>query len=188
MTHRWRGFILSCTAVFVLAWAGLVVAQNSPGGAFLTNFDYILDTPNGWLWRTLTPWRIEGIDDASETTITFTEPTADRTHTHQNASGTVVLGEAASSGGVASGTITLDGANPTSVTTGLTTLLGCDVSALRTTMAGVHAGSLHLLTIQTTATAGQIDIYAWTATSSSNPTLIASTSRDVVTWFCNGTQ
>ena len=81
-----RKLLLPFTAVLVLAWAGAVLGQNSQGGAFLTNFDYVLDTPNGWRWRTNTPWRIEGsTDDAFETTVTYTNPTADRTETHHRA-------------------------------------------------------------------------------------------------------
>ena len=183
---RMRKLLLPFTAVLVLAWAGLVLAQNSPGGAFLTNFDYILDTPNGWLWRTVTPWRIEGAtDDAFETSVTFTEPTADRTLTFQNATGTAVLSAGATSGAVASGSVTLDGSNPTSVTTGLTTLLGCIVTHQDSAAPGVDPSMFSVLT---TATAGRVDIYAWKVTSSSDTTLIASTATDIVQWYCNGTR
>ena len=183
---RMRKLLLPFTAVLVLAWAGLVLAQNSPGGAFLTNFDYILDTPNGWLWRTVTPWRIEGAtDDAFETSVTFTEPTADRTITFPNATGTVVVGQSATDGAVAAGITSLDGANPTSVTTGLSALAGCTPLQHTATAPGLR---LHTFTTLLTAVAGRLDIYAWDVTSSSNPTLIASTSTDTVRWHCVGTR
>jgi len=78
--------------VLLAAGAGTMtaplLAQNSAGGAFLTNYDYVLDTPNGWLWRTRTPFRIEGAtDDAFETTLTFAEPTADITLSFPNGGG-----------------------------------------------------------------------------------------------------
>ena len=182
--HRqWLG---GCGLLVLLAFAAGAMAQNSPGGAFLTNFDYILDTPNGWLWRTLTPWRIEGAtDDASETTITFVEPTADRTITFQNATGTVVLSPGVTSGATASGSVGLDGSNPTSVTTGLTTLLGCVVTLQTSTAPGDEIAAFSLLT---TASAGRLDIYAWEFTSGTDPTLVASNWTDVVQWFCNGTR
>lgn len=185
MTRLVRKLLLPFTAVLVLAWAGLVLAQNSQGGSFLPGMDYIIG--GQWTWRgTNSPWVIEGTtDDAFESTITFTQPTADRTITFQNATGTVALGVGVTSAGVASGSVMLDGANPTSVTTGLTTLLGCDVKLLRSTTPGLVSA---VLTIQTTATAGQLDIYAWDFTSSSNPTLVAGTTADAVSWFCNGTR
>ena len=181
-----RKLLLPFTAVLVLAWAGAVLGQNSQGGAFLTNFDYILDTPNGWLWRTNTPWRIEGsTDDAFETTVTYTNPTADRTETHQDASGTLVLGEGTTDGGIDAGTTTLDGSNPTSVTTGLSALTACTVHTTTDDAPGLGPISF---TILRTATAGRLDIYAWAATSASDPTLIASTSTRLVEYVCVGTQ
>lgn len=180
-----KKLLLPFTAVLVLAWAGLVLAQNSPGGAFLTNYDYILDTPNGWLWRTLTPWRIEGAtDDAFETTITFAEPTADRTLTFANATGNVALTGSAATAGIRAGTMTLDGANPSSVATGLSALTACTVFAQRST-----TPSLTFVTFTTllTATAGQLDVYAWAPTSASDPTLVASTAADVLYYVCSGT-
>ena len=183
---RFKKLLLPFTAVLVLAWAGAVLGQNSQGGAFLTNFDYILDTPNGWLWRTNTPWRIGGsTDDAFETTVTYTNPTADRTETHQDATGTLVLGEGTTTGGIDAGTTLLDGSNPTSVTTGLSALTACWVNRTIGTSPGVTA---YIFTILRTAVAGRLDIYAWQPTSSSDPTLVASASTDRVEYGCVGTQ
>ena len=79
---------------FVLAgllMAGWAVAQNSPGGSFLPGFNYIVS--GQWTWRNIaSPWIIEGTtEDANETTVTFTEPTADRTFTIGNQTGTAVV-------------------------------------------------------------------------------------------------
>ena len=62
-------------------------AQNSPGGSFLTAYNYIIG--GQWTWRGRTsPWIIEGAtDDTFETTITFDEPTSDTTLTFPNGGG-----------------------------------------------------------------------------------------------------
>lgn len=82
--------LLTLALALLVTWGGAqVYGQNSPGGSFLTNFNYVLS--GQWTWRALTPWIIEGaVDDAFETSVTFTEPTADRTITFQNATHTVV--------------------------------------------------------------------------------------------------
>jgi len=69
-----------------LAWAGLGLAQNSAGGSFVPNFNYVVS--GQWTWRTLaSPFIFEGTsEDAFETTLTVTNPTADRTWTLPDAS------------------------------------------------------------------------------------------------------
>ena len=180
-----KKLLLPFTAVLVLGWAGLVLAQNSPGGVFQPALDYIIG--GQWTWRgTNSPWIIEGsTDDAFESTITFTQPTADRTITFPNATGTVVTAPGATSGAVASGTVGLDGSNPTSVTTGLTTLLGCFVTLHSSAAPGDLIATFSVLT---TASAGRLDIYAWEFTSGTDATLVASDAGEVVDWFCNGTR
>ena len=184
MTRVIRKLLFPLTVVLVLAWAGLVLGQNSQGGSFLPGVDYIVG--GQWTWRgTNSPWIIEGsTDDPFESTITFTQPTADRTITFQNATGTAVVSDAATSGGIRAGTTALDGSNPTSITTGLSALAGCVVVRDTSVAPGIVATTF---TVLRTATAGRLDIYAWSATSSSNPTLIASTAQDTVNWFCTGT-
>lgn len=179
-----RTWIIPLAATFLLAWLGLTLAQDSPGGAFVPGRDVTLS--GQWTWRRLSPWIIEGaLDNDSETTVTFTEPTADRTHTHQNATGTVVLANAATSGAVEAGLASLDGSNPTSVTTNLSALAGCTVQQHTATVPGL--GPITFTTL-VTATAGRLDIYAWNATSTSNPTLVASGSLDTVRYTCIGTR
>lgn len=180
-----RRLIGPCVAVLLLAWAGLVLGQNSPGGAFNPSSDY---TVGGvWTWRgTNSPFIFEGsTDDASETTFTFTQPTADRTVTFQNATGTVALAPAATSGALVAGIVALDGSNPTSVTTGLSVLAGCTVDRHTATAPGLGAS---VFTTIVTATAGQLDIYAWQPTSSGDATLVASTQPDTVRYVCIGTR
>src|SRR3990167_9595942 len=105
-----RTWILPLVATFLLAWAGLTLAQNSSGGAFLPGFDYVVS--GQWTWRRVSPFVIEGAtDNAFETTVTFTEPTADRTHTHQDATGVIALAPAATSGALEAGITQLDGSN-----------------------------------------------------------------------------
>lgn len=185
MTNTLRKLLLPFTAVLVLAWAGLVLAQNSQGGVFQPALDYIVG--GQWTWRgTNSPFIFEGsTDDTFETTLTLTQPTADRTVTVQNATGTLVLSPAATSGAVASGTATLDGSNPTSVTTGLSVLLGCAVTLQTSTAPGDDIATFSILT---TASAGRLDIYAWEFTSGTDATLVASDFVETVQWFCNGTR
>ena len=71
---------------------GALFAQNSPGGSFITNFNYVIG--GQWRWRgQASPFLFEGTtDDEFETTFTVTNPTADRTFTFPNAaSGTFLL-------------------------------------------------------------------------------------------------
>lgn len=180
-----KKLLLPFTAVLVLAFVGLVLAQNSPGGVFNTG---IAQTIGGqWTWRNqANPFLFEGTtDDASETTFAVTDPTADRTVTLQNATGQIVLSPATTSGAVASGSVALDGSNPTSVTTGLSVLLGCIITLQTGTAPGDEVATF---SIQTTAVAGRLDIYAWEFTSGTDPTLVASNWTDTVQWYCNGTR
>ena len=174
---RFKKILLPVIAVLVLAWAGVVVGQNSQGGVFQPAIDYIVG--GVWTWRgTNSPWVIEGsTDDAFETTLSFANPTADQTRF-------VVGGNAATVAGVRAGTVALDGSNPTSVTTGLAALAAC--SAHTTTDDAPGLGPISF-TILRTAVAGRLDIYAWSATSTSNPTLIASASLRTVEYMCVGT-
>ena len=174
-TGLFKKLLLPVTAVLVLA--ALAAAQNSQGGVFQPAMDYIVG--GQWTWRgTVSPWIVEGAtDDAFETTLSFPEPTADQTRFLGG-------GNAATVAGVRAGTTALDGSNPTSVTTGLSVLAACSVHTTTEDAPGLGPISF---TILRTATAGQLDIYAWAATSSSNPTLIASASTRTVEYICFGT-
>jgi hypothetical protein len=86
---------------------------------------------------------------------------------------------------VARGTVTLDGTNPSSATTGLTAIVACSVTDKRSTAPGVDPTAF---TIATAAVAGRLDIYAWKPTTTTDTTLVASgDSDDTVDWICVGT-
>ncbi|MBX9877626.1 MAG: hypothetical protein K2Y22_04140 [Candidatus Obscuribacterales bacterium] len=87
---------------------------------------------------------------------------------------------------IARGEVTLDGSNPTSVTTGLATVVAAMACIKKATTPGDdpiaitvdYAGSV---------TAGQLDLYAW-KTDGSDPTLVASTNNTgVISWIAIGT-
>lgn len=166
---------------------GIAIAQvPSAGGAFLPLESYVIGSNATWTWLNSSPWVIEGSTvDNNETTITFTNPTGDRTVTIQDTTGTVVLAAGVTSGAVASGSLALDGSNPSSVSTGLSVLLGCAVTYQESTAPGDNVA---MFSVQTTAGAGRLDVYAWEFISGTDPTLVASDWTGVVQWFCNGTR
>lgn len=83
------------------------------------------------------------------------------------------------------GTITLDGSNPSSATTGLSTITACAIAQKRNDTPGDDPVAF---TTYTTAVAGRLDIYAWKNTAGTDPTLVASTdSDDVIDYVCVGT-
>lgn len=89
-------FSFTYAALALLALGGIAIAQGvSSGGAFLPLQDYVVS--GSWLFKHVTaPLRFEGAtDDAYETTFVVTDPTADRTITFPNQSGTVPTTEAA---------------------------------------------------------------------------------------------
>lgn len=160
----------------LLGVAAMAAAQGA-GGAFVPSFNYLIT--GQWTWANqTTPWIIEGaVDNASETSLTFTEPTADRTITFPNASGTVMLGSSAYK--VAAGTGGYDGANsPTSITTGLSALTACSVTPIASTLAPSDAA---IFTTAITASAGRLDVYQWATTGS------LATNASLFAWICTGT-
>lgn len=86
---------------------------------------------------------------------------------------------------IARGEIALDGSNPTSVTTGLATIVSANVSLKGTAAPGDNTS---VLTYDLPAgTPGQLDIYAWKNTGGTDPTLVASTGTETVAWIAIGT-
>lgn len=84
---------------------------------------------------------------------------------------------------VARGTVTLDGSNPTQLSHGLTTVVACQLTDVRS-----DSPDLDPVHFTYVISSGNLNIYAWKYTHSSNPTLIASTdSDDVIAWSCIGT-
>lgn len=88
----------------------------------------------------------------------------------------------AGGGKIKSGAATLDGANPTPVATGLTSITSCTVALGATTAPGVGTS---VVTIGKSS--GTLNLYAWKVTSTTDTTLIASTDNtSSVNWVCVG--
>jgi len=86
---------------------------------------------------------------------------------------------------LAAGVVTLDGSNPTTVPTGLATIVGATVTRKSTAAPGV---STALLSVNFTGSDGNLDIYAWKPTASGDCTGIASTDlTGIICWSAFGT-
>lgn len=94
--------------------------------------------------------------------------------------GAVVSGAARFAAGVG----TLDGSNPTTIATGLTTILCAFAQLIGTAVAGSGDGVSNL---QTTFSGGDLNVYAFQFTSGTDPTLTASTdSTATFSWVAFG--
>jgi hypothetical protein len=86
---------------------------------------------------------------------------------------------------IARGTATLDGSNPTTVATGLTTIVTAVASLKSATAPGDDPS---WLSINYSGSDGNLDIYAWKNTGGTDPTLVASTNNAAtVDWIAIGT-
>ena len=84
---------------------------------------------------------------------------------------------------LAAGTLTLDGSNPSTAATGLTSISACTLTMNRSAAPGDEVAVLSY-----TASGGTLSAYAWTNTGGTDPTLAASTdNNDVIAWMCQGT-
>ncbi len=96
-----------------------------------------------------------------------------------------ILALAQKAGALATGVTVLGGTNPTTVVTGLNTVLGAVVTLQDTAAPGLDPV---IFTVGLNATPGSLDIYAWKFTGAGNPTLIASTNAALsVAWMAFGT-
>ncbi len=83
---------------------------------------------------------------------------------------------------VVGGEVTLDGSNPTAVTTGLDTIVSAGATLKQSTAPGDDPSWLSV-----DYTGGALSVYAWKNTGGSDPTLVASTnSSAVVCWQAVG--
>ena len=100
-------------------------------------------------------------------------------------SGTIAAGSVAGQASgykLARGAGTLDASNPTTVATGLTTVVAAIACLKGTAAPGLSTG---VLTVNISTT--NIDVYAWKATGAGNPTYIASTGTEEFYWIAVGT-
>lgn len=82
---------------------------------------------------------------------------------------------------MACGEGTLDGTNPTTITTGLTTVV-----AFTTTLKGSTAPGDNTSVLTANISDGDVDVYAWKNTGGSDPTLVASTGTESFYWIAVG--
>lgn len=83
---------------------------------------------------------------------------------------------------IVGGATALDGSNPTPITTGLTTVVG-----FAAVLQGSSAPAVGTSILTHTISGGTVSVYAWKPTSNSDPTLIASTGTETVSWVAIGT-
>jgi hypothetical protein len=83
---------------------------------------------------------------------------------------------------VIGGTAVLDGSNPTPIVTGLTTVVGVQL-----TLGSAVAPGLNTSILTYAISGGTINVYGWKPTSATDPTLIASTGVDAFSWVVVGT-
>jgi hypothetical protein len=85
---------------------------------------------------------------------------------------------------MARGAAALDGANPTPIATGLTTIVAAFVQLHGATAPGDNTS---VLTTDYTGSDGTLNVYGWKNTGGSDPTLVASTGTDAFDWLAIGT-
>ncbi len=83
------------------------------------------------------------------------------------------------------GSVALDGSNPTTVTTGFSTITMA-IAGLEDAVAPGVGTSLITAVPTNVDGASTVDIYAWKPTSNSDPTLVASTGTETVHWIASG--
>ena len=85
---------------------------------------------------------------------------------------------------IVSGTIALDGSNPTPVTTGLGQIVAGGASLSSSTAPGT---STIYVSAQFASVGGTMNLYAWKATATGDCTYVASTGTETVNWWAMGT-
>jgi hypothetical protein len=83
---------------------------------------------------------------------------------------------------IARGETALDGGNPTPVATGLTTVV-----AFVATLKGTAAPGVSTSVLTADISGATVNVYAWKPTSTSVPTLVASTGTESFGWIAVGT-
>lgn len=94
----------------------------------------------------------------------------------------LTVGGLSNTGVVKCGTVTLDGSNPTPITTGLSSISGVTLTQQGSTAPGDDPVYLTV-----TTSSGTANVYAWKNTGGTDPTLVASTDNaTVVQWIACG--
>lgn len=84
-----KRYLATLVAAFGLICLLVPLSAQQAGGAFIPSFSYLIS--GVYTWTQASPFVFEGAtDDDSETTLTVTDPTADRTLTLPNATDTLV--------------------------------------------------------------------------------------------------
>lgn len=160
------------TLSFSAPGASRVVTFADPGGADSVAY---LAASQALTNKTITAPVLDG-------TVTGTY-TLGGTPTLASAAGVPYVGGVAAAYRLARGTITLDGSNPSSAATGLTTVVACNVDG--PAAAGVPGDDPMGASPFINSTS--IDIYAW-GTNGTDPTPVPSTNNSAVFyWICIGT-
>jgi hypothetical protein len=100
-------------------------------------------------------------------------------HTSQGGLGALTAGLRFASGGAAA----LDGANPTPIATGLSTIVSAGVTLRGTAAPGDNTS---VLTCDYSGADGTLNVYAWKNTGGTDPTLVASTGTETFDWWAVG--
>ncbi len=82
---------------------------------------------------------------------------------------------------IVTGEVTLDGANPTPVETGFDKITSVSLTLKKATAPGVDTS-----VVTYGVSGGTLNIYAWKPTSVTNPTLVASTDTEGVSYVVTG--
>jgi hypothetical protein len=167
-----KKFLLGLVAVFMVAGAGIVMS-----GQFEDLHTKTYITPNIQNYAT-TALPAAGLKGRIAFDTTLGALTVD------NGAAWVPLSSGtATATRTAAGTVTLDGTNPSTAATGLTSIVACSITDVRSDTPGADP-SQFTYTIST----GSINVYAWKITAVDNGTLAASTdSNDVIGYVCVGT-
>lgn len=82
---------------------------------------------------------------------------------------------------VVGGEIALDGSNPTPIETGLSVIVGVGLAIKGTSAPGDNTSVLTYNVV-----GGRLDVYAWKNTSGTDPTLVASTGTETISYVVLG--
>lgn len=174
---RLKRYIIAAGAMLALLVALPVTRTLAQDAAQRFERSIELVAEDSWIWlgKNVSIWFEGDVTDSSQTNLVVAEPTADRTVTLPDMTGTVTVGLNAIK--IARGYTTLSGANPFRITTGLATLVACSVILDETTV----TANTGFFTTQQTASAGRLDVYRWKTTGDE------ATDTRLIRWMCFGT-